>query len=287
MGDSTMKKILAFFALLLLSLSFSSAMVLHSVDVSKVSPGKEGTINIEIKNTLDDDAEDVSLSLQLANTPFITVGASEESVKEILSDDEESFAFRIRASPTAKPGDYSIPYTLSYDIDGDRQTPKTGTIGVTIAGQPDLTYTVSADTPVVGQKSKITLRIVNNGLADAKFVSVKLLPEGYTLLSDSDVYVGTISSDDFETVSLDAIFSNEKPKLAALVYYKDFDNQDVSTSISMPINVYTYDQAVKLGIVQKSYAIYYIVIVAVLVVLWFVWRMIRKRRRMKASLNGG
>jgi uncharacterized repeat protein (TIGR01451 family) len=248
--------------------------------------GKDGYVRIEIKNTLNDDAEDVSLSLQLANTPFITIGSSEESVDEILSDDEESFAFRIRASSSAKPGDYVLPYTLSYVGDnGSRQT-KQGTLGVTIAGESDLTFTVSTDTPVVGEKGKVTLKVINNGLADAKFVSVKLLPQGYTLLSDSDIYIGTVSSDDFETVTADVIFSNDRPKLSALISYKNFDNEDVSTTVTLPITVYTREKAIELGIVKKSYGTYYVGIVVVILVLWFIWRTIRKRRRMKASLNG-
>ena len=281
-----MKKfVLIMGALIILSLASASALIVNSVTVDNLSPGKEGTLRLEIKNSLSEDAQDVSFSLQLANTPFITLGGSEESVDEILSDDEETFAFQLRVSPTAKPGDYAIPYTLKYKVDGDKRD-STGTIGIKVGGQPALSYTISAATPVVGQKTKMTFKIVNNGLADAKFVSVKLLPQGYTLLSDADVYVGTVSSDDFESVSTDAVITNDNPKLSALVTYKDFENRDISESVSIPIIVYGRDKAIELGIISKSYTMFYVLGAVALIVIWFIWRIIRKSlRNRRASLK--
>ena len=153
-------------------------------------------IDIEVENIFSDDVTDVSISLSLANLPFIPLGASEDSVDEIKEDDSEDFIFTIKASNDAVPGDYEIPYTLQYDFENKTKT-REGSLGVRVEASPELTFSANLDNPVVEQKGKITLKIVNQGFSDARFLSVRIIPSGFTLLSDAEVYIGNVDSDDF------------------------------------------------------------------------------------------
>jgi len=273
-----MKITISLALILLLSLNLASAVTVRSVSSTPFSPGKEGTVSIELKNTLSDDALDVSLSLDLSNVPFTPVGSSEESVDEIQEDDNENFAFALKASNNIVPGDYKIPYTLSYTI-GDEQKKVNGTIGITVTASADLVFTLTLDNPVINQQGKINLKIVNKGFGDAKFVSVIVISDGYTLLSEDQVYIGSIDSDDFETASFDAIFNSKNALFTALIDYTDFNNNKMSKTISLPMNVYTSDEAVKLGIIKKNNTGLYIGLIVLLIVAWFVYRSIRKRMR--------
>lgn len=279
-----MKKLTAVAVLAIFSLQLASAVVLNSVSSDNLSPGSDGIIRIEIENTLQDRADDISLTLFFQGLPFIPLGGSSEGIDELGEGDEEEFVFRIRASHDIDPGDYQIPYELSFKVGDERQTRK-GSIGLSVRAQPVLSYSVDGEKPVVGQKGTITLKIVNKGFSDARFVSVSIVPSGFTLLSERELYIGTVDSDDFETAAFDVIFTSEKPKLSGTVSYTDFSNVQQTESISLPFKAYTRERALELGIIEKNNWPIYVGIVVVLAVLWFIWRAIRRRQRMKKSLE--
>ncbi len=270
--------------LLVLTIASASALIVNSVNTPILSPGEEGVINFEVENNLNQDAEDVSVSINLANLPFVSIGGSQESVEEINTDDEEDFSFRIKAANDISPGDYSIPYSIEFKLNDELQK-REGTIGVSVAGETKLDYTISTENPVVGQQGKITLKIINKEFGDAKFVLVKVFPDGFTTLSDTQEYIGTIDSDDFESVTFDVVFKSPNPIFTARVEYKDFSNKDIAETIDLPIVVYSREKAIELGIIKQNNTILYILIAVTAILLWLLWRTLRKRARLKRSLS--
>lgn len=269
--------------MLVLALSLTSAMVVKSVEADNFQPGSEQDISLEIKNTLNEDAEDVSLTLDLTGLPFSIIG-SEDNPDEISEDDNENFDFTIKAANSAKAGDYTIPYVITYNLGSNiSQSSKTGTFTLTVEAEPELVYSVSTDTPVVGSKAKLTLNIINKGLGDAKFVSLTLIPEGYTLLSDENVYIGTIDSDDTQKENFEVIFTKQNPTLTAKVEYKDFDNNLITKTINLPVTVYSQEQALKLGIIKANNTGVYILVLAVGIIGWIIIRKIRKKKRLNKA----
>lgn len=265
---------------LFLSLAFSSALVLESVDADVLAPGSEGSIDISIKNNLNDDIEQVSLSLDFTNLPFTSVGSSEDNVDDINEDDSEDFHFKIKAANDAKPGFYNIPYAITYK---NQSTPQKGTIGLRVSAKTELDYSVSTENPIVGQQGKISLKIINKGLGDARFVSVKIMPGDYTVLSDEQDYIGTVSSDDFETATFDVLFKKENADLNAVVEYRDLDNNKINKDINLPLEVYSEQRATELGIIKKNNTWLYIIPIVLVIAIWLVWRAIRKRKRLNKS----
>ncbi len=249
--EKQIKMIISAFFILILALSLTSAMVVKSVDATNFQPGNSQDITVKIKNTLGSDAKDVSLILDTTGIPFSIID-SDDSINTIYSDDTENFNFRIKSSNDAKAGSYQILYTLSYSLNNTPQTPKKGTFSLTIEANPELVYSTSTDTPVVGSHGKINLNIVNQGLGDAKFLMVVIIPEGYTLLSESKVYLGTISSDDSQRESFTVVFDKQDPILTAQVTYKNFDNQLVTKIVNLPLTVYSKEEALKLGLVKPD-----------------------------------
>lgn len=272
------------FLVLTLTLNLLTAMIVEEVTYNKFSPGQETDLTIEIKNTLEEDVTEVSLNLDFSLINFIAVGSSEDSIDEINEDDEEKFSFNIKAGNDLTPGDYSIPYTLTYNLDNETKQ-KIGTIGISVYGEAELSFTLETKTPVVGNKGKISLKIINKGFGDAKFISVKTIPSGYTLLSEKEIYIGTINSDDFDTASFDVIFDSKDAKLNAVIIYKDFDNQEISQTIDMPLTIYSKEQGIELGIIQKNNTLLYLGVIIFLALVWFISRKIKKRKRMN-KVNG-
>jgi hypothetical protein len=279
-----MKKAILTFIILLLAISPASAIIIKSVIVDPVAPGGQGTIRIEVENTLNTDKEDVSISLKFTETPFIPVGKSQETAEEIDEGDEEDFVFRIRTDIDTNPGNYEIPYILEYEDDGDEKT-REGTIGIQVQAEPELTFSASTENPVVGRQGQVTLRIINKGLFDARFVTVKVLPEGYTLLSESEAYIGEVESDDFETENFNVVFGKTNPNFRAVVSYRNFDNEEVLQQVDIPLTVYTQERALQLGIIQQSSVGFYVGLVIVIIILIVIWRTVKKRRRLKKSMK--
>ncbi len=282
-----MKKIaiLALGIILIMGVDLASAVVIQSVLTEEIVPGESGLVRLDIENILQDDVEDISIRLDFTDLPFTPVGSSEEGIDELNSGDDEEVSIRIKASNDIVPGDYKIPYTLTYYVDGERKE-RTGSIGIRVKGESEISFSVSAETPVIGEEGVLNLKIVNRGFSDARFVLVKVFPEGYTLLSEDEVYVGNVDSDDFETASFDVIFRNNQANLVAIVEYRNFDNEVIKENINLPVTIYSRNQAVELGIIQKNNTLLYIGLVVVLIVLWIIWRAVRKRRRIKQSRGG-
>ncbi len=268
--------------LLLVASPLVSAVVIQSVHAPALAPGKESSVVVTIKNTLDEDVEDLSFGFVLSGTSFIAVGGSEESTDELRDGRDEDFSFIIKPSYDVKPGDYQLPYEISYILNGER-TVRKGAIGVHVGGSPELRATVEPVSAVVGGKDTLTLKIINDGLADARFVSVSVASEGMTLLSDEEVYIGTVDSDDFETATFDVLYTRERSTLVATVSYRDLDNQRQTEEIRLPVRAYTREEAIERGIITQSYIPFYVGAVVLIIVIWIVWRMIRKRRKSRLS----
>jgi len=280
--EKRIKILMSTFFVLVLALGLTSAMVVKSVDANNFQPGNTQDISVKIKNTLGSDAKDISLILDTTGIPFSIID-SDDSINIIYSDDTESFNFVVKASSDAKAGSYQIPYTLSYSLNNTPQTPKKGTFSLTIEANPELVYSASTDTPVVGSHGKISLNIVNQGLGDAKFLSVTIIPEGYTLLSGSKVYLGTISSDDSQSESFNVVFDKQDPILTAQVTYKNFDNQLVNKIVNLPLTVYSKEEALKLGLVKPDNSLFYVLSIGLIFGAWMITKKIRKKKRLNKA----
>ncbi len=278
------KSMVLILSILMLTLNLSSALIINSVTTDTLTPGQEGIIRIEIENPFDDKVEDVSLNLQFTNLPFIPIGSSEQSIEEIEDNEEEVFVYRIKSSSNIAPGDYEIPYTLKYVIDSVEKS-RIGAIGVKVQANPDLSFSISTENPVQNKQGSITLKIVNKGFSDARFVSIKALPEGFTLLSEDEIYIGTVDSDDFETATFDVIFQNQNSDFVAVVEYKDFENKKIIENVNLPIKVYSEEKAIELGITPKNNTLIYVAIAIAIVFVIILWRVLKKRRRLKRSLR--
>ncbi|MCX6748254.1 MAG: hypothetical protein NT076_01495 [Candidatus Pacearchaeota archaeon] len=275
-------KIITSLILAIMLTSMASALIVKNVNIGKLTPGEDASLSIGVENDQSYNIKDVSFSLDFSNLP-LSSSNSQDSVTQIDEDDSESFVFTIKASSTAKLGSYNIPYTIVYK---NQTLPQKGTISVDVSGDVQLEFSALAETNVVGSSGKVSLKIVNKGLADARFVAVKIVPSGFTLLGSDENYIGTVSSDDFETSSFDVIFNSQSAVLNANVEYRDFDNNLQTKDITLPLTVYTQEKALELGIIKKSNTATYVIVIITLIVLYLIYRAIRKRMRRKKAEAG-
>jgi len=199
----------------------------------------------------------------------------------IDEDEKETFNFEIKSSSDLPPGDYNIPYQLKYFDQNGSSVTKEGTFGISVSAKTELVYEILEEDNIVGSKGKIYLKIINQGLGDIGFVSVKVLSNsGLEILSSSQEYLGTIDSDDFESAEFETVFKQTNAQIIFQISYKDFENNDEIETITLPVKVYTQEKAIELGLLKKpNYGIY--VILLVLVFAFFGWRKYKKKRKNK------
>lgn len=275
-----MKKLLILLLLVITCISMaSSALIISNTAQDTIYPGDSGALTITLKNDFDYSIEDVSLSLDFSKTKFTAIGSSEKNIDEIEDGHKEDFKFTIKSASDLSPGDYLIPYVLQYKY-GNTTPTLTGFIGIAVNSKTNLDYSVSAETPVIGSKSKISFKIINKGFGDVKFVTVAIQPMGFKLLSSDKVYLGVISSDDFQTANFDAVFQQQQASVFATITYKDFENNDKTEYIELPIKVYSVADAQSLGIIPAN-KVYYFVLTPILIIIFIL--VIRRLRKKKKS----
>lgn len=285
-------------ALTILSvMAFASAISVNA-DYIKIYPGDQGSVRITVDNTGSTDIEDVSLSLQfggvapngtIISLPFSFVGSSEKSLDDLDTGDDDSTTFTLKASTDITPGDYNIPYILTYtEVGSNKTTTQTGTFGLRVSARTDLDFSVqTSSVPIQGKQGQVILEIINKGLGDIKSVSVQVFPNGYDLLSADKVFIGTIKGDDSDTATYDVVYKSLSPTLSAQISYKDFDNNDQTQTVTIPFKVYTEQQAKDLGLITTSNTFVYVIIIIVLLLVWYFWRRSRKKKKQRAMEKAG
>src|SRR3989338_10445509 len=152
-----------------------------TVNPQTVVPGEETSINITLENVGDLDIEDVIVTLDLSNVPFVPVGSSNEKILEEIDDgDQERVDFRVKALSTAEPSVYKIPLVISH-----AGASKTSLISLEVTATAHLDLLLEKSELVkVNDNGKVTLKFVNDGLAQVKNLKVTLKESPlYELLS--------------------------------------------------------------------------------------------------------
>ncbi|MEK6908460.1 MAG: hypothetical protein AABX23_00205 [Nanoarchaeota archaeon] len=274
MDKLTIIIVLQFFLLI----SIVSAISVNSINVETVSPGGEGIIRVEVENDGNNDIELLSFNLKFEDSGIIPLGSSEAFFNRLEEDEEESFAFRFKVANTLPAGTYTITYVMSYEEEGDERE-QTGSIGVIVSAQPEIEIIVDTEEVIIGQQTTINIRVINKGLADARFVSLSLDSEDITFLNENSEYIGTIDSDDFEVSSFDIIYNNRRPNLEVKLEYKDFDNKQQQIERDISLKAYTREEALDLGLISRNNTMIYILIILAVLVIWYILRRVRKNRK--------
>ncbi len=288
--------------LVLFSLASIQALTIKSVDITprEIAPGESAVIDIELENNLNEDLEDISISLvfrelvkdafgnviSVSEAPFAPYGSSnEETIDELKEDKDKSVSFRIIALTDTKSGIYKIPLEIIYyDEDGDKHE-KDSLISITVNSEPIIGVSAEDGLLLKGQENEIDVKIVNKGLSDVKFLEVEVGSSTYfDRLSQKNIYIGDIDSDDFDSAEFKVFFKENSPttvKIPVSVSYKDALNNEYSEDFDLSVRVYTRKKAIELGLLEQSYTKVYVGVIGGLVVLYIVYRKLKKRRKMK------
>ncbi|MSR86519.1 hypothetical protein EXS74_03940 [Candidatus Woesearchaeota archaeon] len=242
-----------------------------------VQPGEDLELRLDLDNIGDDDIDDIVVSIDLSNVPFAPIESSTEKVIDtIRNGDEESVSFQLVALSSAEAQTYKIPVTITYE-----NTTKTSLISLEVVTDASLDLLLeSSDLVVEGEQGDVTIKIINEGLNQIKFLQITLLESSdYEILSPPSLYIGEIDTGDFETEEFTIIPTSQDPELSFKLEYRDANNKEFTEEKQITVKVYSTEQAAELGLVKQGNSMTWILILVVLAL--GIWVYIKRKKQKK------
>lgn len=279
---------------IVLQICLASALTITSATSTpnEVQPGERLTLRVEIENNLNQDVENVVVNLGLDNTtspvPFAPYQSSNEyRIEDISEDDHEHANFDLITFSEAISGTYTLPVKISYELaDGTIiSSQNLGVVSLIVNAKPKIELSSEHPSLVKGTKEKITIKIVNSGLGESKFLSIKLNSvNGIKLLDSDSVYIGSIDSNDFDSADFNVLVNANAPSLINLpleIVYTDSMNNQITETKTVTLKVYSTEEAIGLGLITKNNSFLIVGTIFLSVAAYFAYRKIKKRNKNK------
>lgn len=254
----------------------------------EIAPGQAASVDISFENMANSLIKDIRIKLDLGGKPLAPIGSSNEKALLYLEPGEKAnMKFSLIAEGSADAGVYQIPLLLNYVDEAGTKYTKNHTIGLIVGSAPDLSIVIDSTTiNQGGVNGEATIKFVNKGATDLKFLNVKLKQsDDYIIKSLDEVYVGNIDSDDYESIDF-SLFVNPTKKseieLPLYIEYKDANNKEYSRDLSLQIKLYNSAEAKKLGL-KKSNSFVGLAVIVVIVGAGLFFYVRHKRKRKKKA----
>ena len=273
-----MKKLLLFMLVLSMIPLVSAQITIQSFSATpeKVSPGNQVELLIELENVGDEDIKGVLVSLDLINVPFAPLHSSSEKIIDKIRDgDEETVRFYLVVLQDASPQIYKIPIKISYN-----DTVKSSLISLEVSAQAKLDIILGeSDIIKVNDKGTVTLKFINNGLTQIRFLKLTLQDSpSYETLSPKSLYIGEVDIDDFETEEFLIISKVKNPRLIVNLEYTDSNNNEFNETRYVDLSVYTLDEAKQLGLIKAKFTEIWVFFVIFIIILIILYRIFRRKK---------
>src|SRR3989344_1607046 len=256
-------------------------------DPSTVSPGEDFRLSITLENSADSLMRNINLKLNLSSDPPFAPSKS-TSRKQIYQLDSKSARvvdFDMIALPDAEGGIYKVPLSISFTDETGNITSSEEIISVRVSSDPDLLvtidgYSINEEQKSGDKSSDLSVRVTNRALTDIKLVSAKAFEvEGIEILSEPEVYVGNIDSDDYEVADFKIKVSSYDKIIDIPVELTYRDSTNVQHKETYIINLRTNKKGLAATILLSLLNFIIIISIIALLVLGVYW--FYKRRKKK------
>ncbi len=265
-------------------------------DPTVIKPGETAKVTIKLINLADAEIKNLKVNLQLLRPvqtatslsyielPFSPVGSSnEKTIGSLASRHTAIFEFDLAADATAAAGVHKLPILISYQDKLGKNYSISQITSLEVGEEPELVVSLDEnELHSKGQLGDITVKFVNKGSSQVKFVYAKLKEtDQYTLVSSPDIYVGNIDSDDYNTASFKMYIKDGKGSISLPLHveYRDSRNNKYSQDVNLTLPTYTDDQIRQLGLQKTSSSWIYLLLIVVIVAGFFIYRRWKKAKK--------
>ena len=286
--------------------TLDSTLSVESVETEPelIVPGQTNKVKVTLTNIADSVIKDVTFKLDLTYStilsqvttldplagysalPFAPVNsATEKKVRFINPGKSHVFEYDIIADSDAESRVYKVPIEITYYDELDNKYTKNDIIGLIVGTPPDLSVVVDSTDLTLGKKvGTVTLRVINKGFTDVKFLDLWVESNGvYELLSAPEVYIGNVNSDDYETAEFDVHITkdydlktvqNDTIMLPVKLQYRDANGELYDENIELGLTIHNPS---KLGETKNNTTKYIIIGLIAVVLIWFFF--FRKKKK--------
>lgn len=268
------------------------SIVSITTNPSNIRPGDEVEATLTLKNTVPVLMKNIDINFDLSSSdnPFTPIrSTTKRSITSLNKGAEKKLTFNLAVDADAKPGVYKIPLKIDYEDEFGKEYGIDTLTGLKVSTIPVLQYTIdSSEIYSSGNNGKVAIKIVNSGLTDIKFLSVKLMEgEGYKIISVPEVYLGNLESDDYETAEYAIYVSSWKKELPLnlLVTYKDFFNEEYSVEKVVNLPLYSMFELSRYGLDKDGSKFAFIWYAAIIVFIYLFIKEWKKTRDVPIALK--
>jgi len=251
-----------------------------SIEPGSLAPGDSGILTMKIQNFANFPIYDVRVQLKPPSGISLLNDISTIKIVRLETGESEELKYNVIVLPTTSEGIYEIPYIIDYvnHIGTERQD--NDTFSVIVKSIPKVFVRIEDSGIYKGNNlGDITIKFVNNDIADIKFLTVELQDsEDYEIISGNKEYIGDLDSDDFESVTFRLKILNKKKdniKLPLNIYYKDSLNNDYNDTLEATLNIRT---ASELGKKNNGTAFVILGIIIIGIVIFYVYKKMKKKK---------
>ena len=254
-----------------------------SATPTEAAIGNTAAITLSLKNTGSSTAYDLSIGLSEERTvtttgtvverDIVPLGSSMVALQEISPGTVEAVELPILINPSAQARAYFIPVKITYYDSQKVKYTDTQYVGLKVFDEAKIGANATpAEALYPGKKAKISLELYNAGNGTAKFLNVKV-SSGFANFKQSGYYIGSLESDDYDSISLDAeVRKDVQPgdySLEVELSFKDAFSQDKSVRLEVSVKVLTEAEALQQSQQQAPVLLYAIIVLAITGAAWW------------------
>lgn len=252
-----------------------------------IEPGKKATLNIIVKNLgvvlLKDIRVNINVSGSIPVAPINSI--NEKFAGQLEAGQKAVVSFDLIAEPGATANLYKLPITLLYNDRAGTNYTKQYYTALLVGGLPKILLELeSTSIYTKNMYGKVTVKLVNNGLSDIKFLSVSLKEsDAYKIVSSPNIYIGKIDSDDYETADFSIYVKGVKDKvlLPLTITYLDANNNEHSEELTLNLPIYSAGEAAKFGFKKGSKFTGFLILIIIIVTGVVAYKKWWKKRKKK------
>ena len=269
-------------------LDFAHVVYMSNISTTptNIAPGQNFMLQFTLTNNGSQFVKDVITQILLP-TEFTTFNdVSTIKTAQLNPGESLNVKFNLISKPGTKEDIYDVPISVDYlNYIGDERV-ENETLGIILGSIP---------TPIVELKStdiykgndlgKATINVVNNNLANIRFLAVKLLPSpDYDIISSDLSYVGDLDSSDSQAVDfrIKVKDDSKQTNLQVLLTYKDSINRDYTMPANVTLEMRT---AKELGIAAPSKVGWVILVLIILAAAYYFYRRNKAKKLALANKN--
>jgi len=268
-------------------------------DQETIVPGTKTKVTFVVENLAASTLMDIKLNLEILTVlssatgvtvrelPFTPIGSgNDKTVKMLTPGQTAEISFDLFTDATAESKVYKVPYTLTYSDASGTNFTKQGIVGLLVETEPDLTVNIDkTEIYSAGAKGLIEFKLVNKGFSDIKFLDVKLSEnKDFKILSNPEVYIGKLDSDDYETADYTLMVSNTAKDQIILplhVEYRDANGGLYTKDLNLNLQLFSGAELKQRTNGKGSPVVIWVILIVVIIAGVLIYRKVRKNKKKK------